>query len=419
MKLNNKFTPVIKAFILISTLVSCNSDSQNKQENNKEIEKFDPSEHYPNKKIAFAKSGEKIIFYNSTNEHLVYAEINQKTNKYQINDIDLFPVKDLLQINDFNYFIPKKYSTFYKYPVGKSGTAGGDFFTTIEFNELGLIKSIEKDLPDSNRKYIYTYNKFAQLLKVFENKLLNKTLLENKYDENSNLIFQVKNYEELKSKREFIYGKDGRILKENIQEKNIAPNGRIISDLAYALNYEYDELGRISKKYTQDSNYVEQFQYDSSGRIVSFIKYSGELDKDDSNKLINHFIKKVYTYYSDQVVEERQFEYSIVNASILVDKKWQPINIEQQRKLGWKMLNEPSQLPLSETEKKYTYTANEVHISVNNFSFSNRVENGKTIQERDIRDFEKIKFILDNNGRIVKKETNRENRETEIEEYSY
>ncbi|MBV6881797.1 hypothetical protein KVY03_18385 [Epilithonimonas sp. FP105] len=109
----------------------------------------------------------------------------------------------------------------------------------------------------------------------------------------------------------------------------------------------------------------------------------------------------------------------IVNASILVDKKWQPINIEQQRKLGWKMLNEPSQLPLSETEKKYTYTANEVHISVNNFSFSNRVENGKTIQERDIRDFEKIKFILDNNGRIVKKETNRENRETEIEEYSY
>lgn len=75
---------------------------------------------------------------------MVYAEIDQKTNKYQINDIDLFPVKDLLQINDFNYFIPKKYSTFYKYPVGKSGTAGGDFFTTIEFNELGLIKSIEK-----------------------------------------------------------------------------------------------------------------------------------------------------------------------------------------------------------------------------------------------------------------------------------
>ncbi|QXU43667.1 hypothetical protein [Pedobacter sp. D749] len=420
MKLNNnKFSTVIKALILANTLVSCNSNSQNMQENNKEVDKFNSSELYPNNKVAFTKSGEKTVFYNAANEHLIYAEINHKTNHYQIDDIDLFPVRDLFQINDFTYFLPKKYSTFYKYPIGQSGTAGGDFFTTLEFNELGLIKSIDKNLPDSHRKYTYRYNKFAQLLRVFENKLLNKTLLENKYDENGRLIFQEKNDEELQAKREFIYGKEGRILKENIKEKKIAPNGRIISDLTYTLNYEYNKLGQISKKQSQDSNFVEQFQYDSNGRIVNFVKYYGEIDKDDSNKLINYFIKKIYSYSNEQISSETVYEYHLVNASVLINKNWQLLNIEQQRKMAGEKLNDNNEMPTTEIERLYNYKESGVTINVNHSNFSNRVLEGKSKFKKEVFDSETIKFSFDNSGKIIKKETTGKNGETSVETYSY
>ncbi|KQR94379.1 hypothetical protein ASG01_00375 [Chryseobacterium sp. Leaf180] len=389
------------------------------QENNKEVEKFNSSELYPNNKVAFTKSGEKTVFYNAANEHLIYAEINHKTNQYKINNVDLFPAEDLLQINDFNYFLPKKYSTFYKYPIGQSGTSGGDFFTTIEFNELGLIKSIDKNLPSANHKYIYTYNKFAQLLRIFEDKLLNKTLLENKYDENGRLIFQEKNYEELIAKKELIYGKEGRILKENIKEEKIAPNGRIKSDLSYTLNYEYNKAGQIDKKQSKDSNFVEQFQYDSNGRIINFVKYSAEIDKDNPDKLINIFVKKTYHYANEKLAEEKVYEYQIVNASILVNKKWQPLNIDQQRKMAWEKLNDTNEMPTTEIERLYKYNEDSIIVSINHFNFANRVVDGKAKLEKDLSNAESIKFSFDNSGKIIKKETTDKNRGMTVEYYSY
>ncbi|WP_241331093.1 hypothetical protein [Chryseobacterium arthrosphaerae] len=56
---------------------------------------------------------------------------------------------------------------------------------------------------------------------------------------------------------------------------------------------------------------------------------------------------------------------------------------------------------------------------INNFGFSNRVENGKLSQEKEVLQTESIKFSLDDVGRIIKKESIDKDKKIIIEKYFY
>ncbi len=392
--------------VFAGIIISCHSNSQNMQEYNKEVEKFNANELYPDHKSAYEKQGGQMVFYSPGKKHEIYAKVDLESHIFDVRNSDMFNTDDLLEINHSKYFSPKKYSTFYKYPIGKSGTAGGDFFTLVEFNELGLIKSIEKNLPDAKNKYLYKYNKYGQLLQILEDKMVDKVLVENIYDENGRLISQKKDYKNLKSAREFSYDKNGNILKEDIKEKEIAPNDKIVKDEAYTLLYQYNNKGQIVKKYTEDENHVIEFQYDSANKLTNIVEYYGISDKSDVKKWVNHFTKTTYNYNKEQVTEEKKYDYTIVNASVLVDKKWTPISLDEQKKIGWQKFKDGSETPLSGFEKKYQYRSDAISVEVNTYNFSNQFKNGKTEVNKVLTNAENIKFKLDDNGKIIHKEIN-------------
>ncbi len=413
MKLKNKKSIIFKMLVFIGIVISCHSNSQNMQEYNKEVEKFNIKELYPNQKIAYEKNGDVVLFYTAGKQHEIYAKVDLKSQVFDIQNSKFLNTDDLLQISHLKYFSPRKYSTFYKYPIGRSGTAGGDFFTLIEFNELGLIKSIEKNLPDAKNKYLYHYNKYGQLLRIAEDKIVDKILLENTYDENGRLISQKKDTKDIQSEREFTYDKNDHILKENIKEKEIAPNGKVVKDEVYTLLYQYNNKGQIARKYTENENHIVEFQYDPAGNeLMSVVEYNGAPDKSDAKKWVNHFTKTTYKYAKDQIAEEKKYEYTIVNASVLIDKKWTPITVEQQKALGWKKFKEESETPLSGIEKNYKYEPEAITTEINTYNFSNHFKNGKTEINKELTNGEKIKFTLDNNGRITQKEINNTQKNT-------
>ncbi|CAD0224149.1 conserved exported protein of unknown function [Chryseobacterium sp. JV274] len=421
MKLKNKKSIIFKMLVFIGIVISCHSNSQNMQEYNKEVEKFSTKELYPSQKSAYEKNGDMVLFYLPGRLHERYAKVDLKSHVFDIKHSMFLNTDDLLEINHFKYFLPKKYSTFYKYPIGRSGTAGGDFFTLIEFNELGLVKSIEKNLPDAKNKYLYHYNKYGQLLRIAEDKMIDKILLENIYDENGRLISQKKNTRDIQSVREFSYDKNDNILVENIKEKVIAPNGKVVKDETYTLRYQYDSKGKIVRKYSENENHVVEFQYDpASDTLMNIVEYYGISDKGDAKKWVNHFTKTTYTYTKDQITGENKYEYNIVNASVLADKKWTPISVEQQKALAWKKFKEGSETPLSEIDKKYQYETGAIHTEINTYNFSNKFKNGKTEVNKELADSEKIKFILDNNGRITQKEiSNTKKNSSEVQVFYY
>ncbi|WP_312389935.1 hypothetical protein [Chryseobacterium sp.] len=103
----------------------------------------------------------------------------------------------------------------------------------------------------------------------------------------------------------------------------------------------------------------------------------------------------------------------------MVDKKWNPISIEEQRKLAWKKLHEQSELPLSAIESKYNYQSGQIEIVKTQYNFSNRVKNGKTEQNKEVLDTESIKFTLDSSQRPIKKEITDKNKKALTQEFSY
>ncbi|MDN3694517.1 hypothetical protein QWZ06_20735 [Chryseobacterium tructae] len=399
-------------------MISCQSKKYNK-ETNTIANQFTIKEQFPNHQTAFEKNGDQIVFFASGKQHEMYAKVNLKSHLFDIQNVALFNTDHLLDISHSMYFLPEKYSTFYKYPIGRSGTAGGDFFTTIEFNELGLIKSIEKNLPDSKDKYLYKYNKYGQLLKIVEDKMIDKMLLENTYDENGRLISQKKDNKDTKLEREFSYDKNDNIIKESIKEKEVASNGKVIKDGKYTLLYQYNK-GQIVRKYTENEDHVIDFEYNPTGdKLISIIEYYGVLDKNDTKKWINHFTKTVYTYNDNQITEERKYEYHIINSSVFTNKKWIPITIEEQKKLGWQKFKDQSEIPLSGIEKKYSYQSNEINVDINKYSFSITLAKGKSEKNKELLDSETIKYRLDNIGRIIKQEVYNKKELVKTQEFYY
>lgn len=63
---------------------------------------------------------------------------------------------------------------------------------------------------------------------------------------------------------------------------------------------------------------------------------------------------------------------------------------------------------------------NEFNVTVDKYKFFNSINNGETIQNKELIDSEMIKYKLDNIGRIIKKEIHSKNKKTkEVQEFLY
>lgn len=251
---------------------------------------------------------------------------------------------------------------------------------------------------------VYNYNKFAQLLKVKQD---GDVIFEQEYNENAN-IMETKTS---KSQGKFKYNTDGLIDKEEITNKDGSKN---------ILNYHYNSLKQIKKKYNADETLVKEYQYNSNNQLIGVIEYNGTLDANDPNKIINHFIKKAYIYNKEQIIEEKFYEYNIIHSSIVIGKKRTPISITEQKKLAWQKFRDQSEIPLSEIERKYSYQLNEINVDINKYSFSITLVNGKSEKNKELLDSETIKYKLDSSGRVIKQELYNKNKELEeVKEFSY
>ncbi|SDJ92075.1 hypothetical protein [Chryseobacterium jejuense] len=402
-----------------SLVIACSSGDPKAEENNREVEKFNDTELYPDQKTAYTKKGNIVSFYAPTSDHSLYLVTDLNTHILTIQDPETMNLTGLLKINDLKYILPKKYADFYKFALGAVGTGGGDFFTHIEFNELGLVKTMERNFPEGKNKYLYQYNKYGQLLKLVENRLLDKVLLENRYDEKSRLIFQKRNDEDFKSERTWGYDKDNRVQKEKVWEKEIAPNGNVIKDETKTFFYEYNTLGQLIKKYTQNRNDVVEYTYNNEHKLISILKYSGTIDKDHPEKIINHFVKKTYIYLKDEVAEVISYEYKITDSSVLINGKWETMSLEEQKKQAWEKLKDQSAIPLQIIETKYSYQPLEINIAAHKYSIYSNY-NGQKGQSKQLVDSDSMRYVLDHGGRIIKKEIyNTDTKETDVQQIFY
>ncbi|MEJ5106679.1 hypothetical protein [Chryseobacterium sp. MYb328] len=399
--------------------IACHSNNPKIEENNKVAEVFNNTELYPDQKTAYIKKENTVLLYSPTSDHKLYLETNLKTHTLTIHEPDLLNLTGLLKINNFRYIFPKKYTDHYLFPLGTVGTGGGDFVTLIEVNELGLIKTIERNFPEGKDKYLYQYNKYGQLLKLIEDKLLDKVVLENRYDEKARLIFQKKNDKSYESERNLAYSKNNQIQKETIWQKEVAPNGNVIKDEIKTFLYAYNNQGQLIKKYTPDRNDVIEYTYNSEHQLTGILEYSGTISTDDPQKIVNHFVKKTYAYLEDEVIEEVTNEYNIVNSSVLMNGKWKTISIEEQKKQAWGNLKNQSAIPLQSTEIKYSYQPAEINIIINKYHIYTNY-NGKKGPTRQLVDSDSIKYRPDHTGRIIKKETyNHDTKEMEVQKLFY
>ncbi len=389
-------------FLINSIMFSCQSKKQS-GETNTSVNLTNRKEVFPDQKTAFENVNNNVDFYEPSGNKIFSVDLRKSL--YKVDLISIFYSEHLSKINDQLYFLPKKINAEQTFATGNTGSAEGNFTYQYEINELGLATKEKVEFPANSRvkvnDIIFEYNKFGQLLKVIQNK---KPVIQNAYNEVGHLI-ESKNPEKSSKLK---YNEDLIVIEER-QENGVKT----------ILKYQYNAAKQLVKKSSDDQTYVEKFNYDDGGRLVSIVRYSAEIDKDNTNKLINHFTKISYNYTNTQLTEEKVHEYKIVNASVLADKKWQPLNIEQQRKIAWEKLNDPTGIPVSEIERIYRYKENGIVVKVNHFSFSNRITNGKANLEKEISNSQSIKFSFDNTGKIVKKETTDKNNRTISETYSY
>lgn len=403
MKLNKSILIIFKIWMLTGMAITCHPNKSKSLESNEPVEKFNSVEEFANHKTAFEKINDKVSFYKPDGNKILMIDL--KRSVYNVYFPEVYS-EGLIKINSILYFLSAKVERYQTFSMGETGTATGTFKTENVTSDTGLLLKKNIEYPAGNtmktNDISYEYNKFGQLLKVQQN---NKTTIRNTYDSNGNLIETQTPDKQIK----YNYNNEGNIVSEEWDSQG----EKIV------FKYQYNSSGQLVKKYTDDQNQVEEFTYDSKGRIISVIEYSAEIDKSYSNKLINHFFKKTYSYTNDQLTNEKQLEYKITNASVLVNKKWQAINIEQQRKLAWEKISDPSEIPFAETDRNYIYLEKQINVLINNFGFSNRVENGKLSQEKEVLQTESIKFSLDDVGRIIKKESIDKDKKIIIEKYFY
>lgn len=311
-----------------SVMMSCQSKTYNK-ETNTIANQFTIKESFPNHKTAFEKTDHQVFLYNTAGIKLF--TIDLKKYLYTAHQPELNYSSYLHKINDLLYFSPKIIKNSFTFATGNVGTGMGTFSTENVINDLGLLDKGKIEYPNDKGKIgiyniVYSYNKFAQLLIVKQDR---EVILENTYDENGHIIESKTS----KEQRKLTYNTEGQIDKEEIINKDGSKN---------ILNYRYNSSKQIEKKYNDEETLIKEYQYDSKNQLVSIIEYSGTINKNDPSEIVNHFVKKSYTYKIDKIIEEKQYEYNIVNSSILVNHKRMPITIAEQKKLAWKKLKDQS-----------------------------------------------------------------------------
>ncbi|NRS90692.1 hypothetical protein HNQ02_003639 [Flavobacterium sp. 7E] len=404
-----KIAILLMIFIVLNT--SCQSNNKNMQENNKIVVKWNDTDLYSNQKVAYKKNDSVVSFY-SLSDNSIYAEINLKSFNSLIYNQEIFNTRELIKINKFNYFSPKKYSENYTLPLGNVGTGLGSFYTYINYNELGLINNILTEYPEENSKFLYYYNKYGQLLKIVEDKFIDKTLLENEYDEKARLIFQEENYEDSKSKKIFYYDEKDNITKQNI----------INDKINYSLLYEYNPKLQLIKKYSEDKNYYFEYSYDNKGMLTRELQYKASIDKNNPSEIINYFIETNFEYNnSGSLVKETISEIPYINKYILVNKEWQPLNLDEQKKDAWKEYNKKGNFFFRYIKTiSYKYLNNNIISSEKNV-IKNESDGNIYHSVEQVHLNEKIKYTYNDLGQVIKKEIFEQGKfePDNVQEYSY
>ena len=383
---------ILLMFVVLKT--SCQLNNKKMEENNKIAIKWDSLMHYPNGKIAYKKEKDIISFYSPV-DSLLSAEINIISCNSLIYNQDILNTSNLVKITKFKYFSPKEYSENYSFPLGDVGTGVGDFYTHVEYNELGLIINIRIQYPEDENKYLYHYNKYGQLLKIVEDKFIDKTLLENKYDEKSRLTSTEQKSKDTKSKKIFYYDEKNFIIKQVIT----------IDNLTYTLLFEYNTKGELSKKYSEDKNYYFEYSYDKKGTLIKELEYKASTDKNRAKEITNIFLETglEYDIYGN-LVNETVTKYKYQTKTKRINEKWVELSLEEQKKESW-ILFKTNDIHLKRETviTKYEYKNTNLTNSYKNV-FKNESDGHEfhSIEQTQLK--EKIKYTYNSLGQIIKKE---------------
>lgn len=383
-------------------VISCQSKAYT-TETNIPIVHFDTIRKFPNNTTAFEKINNQVVFYTPSGNEIFTVDLKSTQYEFYVPEVEM--AHYLVKVNDFIYFLPQKVTEHYVFSKNSTHTVKADVTKVFTTNNLGLITSITYELPEDDgvRKHttLFTYNLFAQLLKITDN---GKILLENKYDDQGNVVrSKTKDRQS-----DYQYDSSGKIIKKREETDGIQK----------IFTYTYNAAGWLEKKYTEDQNEVEEFRYQTKGNIREIVRYSAVTDKSDAQKLMSHFTKKTYIYSNNLISEEKEYEYNIMNASVLINKKWNPLTIDEQRKLAWKTFNDQSGWPISASESKYKYQPAQVDIIKTQYSFANRGKNDTTEQGKEVTDINHTLFTLDSSGRAIKETVSR-NKTIETKDFSY
>lgn len=336
----------------------------------------------------------------------ITAKINTVSMQYEVFHPEYLFVDNMIRLNRFRYFMPSSFSVFSKYskPFEAATTYGKDFYTQNLYNKLFLISDQEIDTSDGKVKYRFNYNKYGQLLNQVEKKsLIDKTLLENKYDEKSRLLQQNKDYDELKSKREYYYDDKNNILKEDIWEKKIAPNGNIIYDETYTLFYSYNDKGQLIEKSTKDKNVVYKYEYNEKERLRKELIYRTEYIKGDKikNKVVNNFEENILEYDSKgRLIKEIKNKIASSNHTKLINHKWIDLNEKEQYIQAWELYKSQKGFFYNKIEEQYIYEGNNLVLTQKKeYKYNKELEQYEETGKPEI-----TKYFYNALGQIVKKE---------------
>jgi hypothetical protein len=386
------------------------------------------SQSQNNKFLRSLKKEQNNIELHDKEEIVLKININSNIVEFSSSNVQDVPISEyMIPISRYKFFSPKSYSIPYKYmttsiPLFSHTDNIGNQTFNYHKDKKGFLDKYEISSSNGEKQIIKFIYKNYNLTKIIDDKIINKTLFENKYDEEGQLVYQEKNYEELKSKKDFFYDKKKNITKEIVWSKEIAPNGNIISEKKYTLLYEYNPKEQLIKKYSEDKNYYFEYSYDKKGRLTKELEYTVSIDKNNPKEITNNFTENSFEYdMSGNLVKEIVKKVPYSNGFILVNKEWLPLNLTEQKKQAWKEYNKNEVYFFTYiTTITYQYLENNIISSIKNvIKNENDGNNYHSIEQTLLQ--EKIKYTYNNLGQITKKEVFKEEKlePVSVQDYFY
>lgn len=377
---------------------------------------FPAKSFYPNQKtIAFEMVGNDVFIYSPQGFKSIF---NTKSKQFSIpnapENVIYFPYQ---KIHRFLYFAPTQFSENHKYAPTPESDASGEFKQSFQYNSLGEITNFKSENPEKNEETLYSYNKFGQILKINDKGLFKTNYFENKYNQFANLITQKINSENLKSTREFRYDAKNRIATEKISEKEIAPNGRTISDEKYIFTYVYNSENQLIEKKDEKSEKIVRYQYNSQNLLVKELVYNKTFDNGDDKY---NFQETSFEYDDEKrLTKETIYHFYFSERSKLVNHQWIAMSPKEQNDLAWQKYIARQLLWNKDEVTSFTYTPNSIEVVKKEFSNYIRLVNNESIKEHELRDQTSTKHQLDADGKIIKKEIVYNNKTDAKQEVTY